>query len=327
MYKRDFDILLQKELPQGMLFYGDSEFYINFYTKKILDRMPGASINTFYFSDYSISQVLDILGQGSLFGDKSIVVLKLDSKIPKKEVEALYKCLKNNPDNMLIINFFRSENKSAVQYAQDFRSFGAMFRKEGFVDVQFFAPTMMESIILLRQKAEELGIRIADYLLQSLLQLQNNDLGIAMGELEKYQVFDEEITVEILQKLSFGLGSVGLENLLDSIFKNKDILVVYEKILEEGEDEMDMIREIERYFYILFMFCVFIKINGRCDAKEILGYQPPKFIVDKYINRAIKIKEKQFQKIFEGLRTWRNAYLSGEKEAGMRFLINLQANL
>lgn len=327
MYKKDFDILLQKKIPQAVLFYGEGEFYINFYTKKILGQLPDVNISTFYFSDYNLGYVADILGQGSLFGGNNAVVLKLDSKLSKKDIEVLHECLISNPDNFLIINFFQSESKTPSQYAQDFRSFATAFRNDRCIDVQFFTPTFYESVALLKQRAQELQIDIADFLLQNLLQMQNNDVALAMSELEKYQIFDEKISSEMIQKLSYGLGSVSIDDFINSLFESSAYLQVFEKLQEEGVEEMDILRELERYFYILFLFCIFIKINGRCDAKEVLGYQPPSFVVDKYVNRAIKLKEKQYQRIFEFLRNWRNCLMRGEKDMGVGCLIKLKAIL
>ncbi|STP13150.1 DNA polymerase III subunit delta [Helicobacter mustelae] len=326
MYKKEFDALLAKSIPQAMLFYGDG-FYVDFYTKKILQKMQDANITTLYFSDYQLDSVLDILGQGSLFGGNNVVVLKLDSKLSKKECQILLGCLKENPANALIINFLRSENKTLAQYGQDFRIFASNFQAENAIDVQFFAPSFSEGVGILKERSRELDIDIEDFLLQNLLQIQNGDIAIALGELQKYQIFEEKITLQDLQQLSYGLGSVDMEDFLESLFGREDYLQVYERLQEEGGDGMEVLGFLERYFFILFSFCAYIKSHGFYKAKEILGYQPPDFVAKQYANRAIKIKVKQFREIFEALADWRNAQFRGEKEADIRCLIKIKASL
>lgn len=326
MYKKEFDTYLAKSIPKAALFYGESNFFIDFYAKKIIEKIPDANVTTFYFADYELNPVLDILSQGSLFGDKSIVILKIDTKLSKKEIDSMLGAIQTT-DNYLVVNFYQSENKTSIQYAQDCRSMAGAFKGSDVVEVRFFTPSLMDSLAILRQRSKELGLECNDGLLQFILYIQNNDLSLAYNELEKYQNYNEPITQELIQKLSYGLGSISIDDFLDVFFEKKDFLPTYDKMQEEGVDSNDVLRELERYFYILFMFSSYVKTNGRENAKEILGYQPPKFIVDKYIRRMIRLKEDHFQKIFEILRDWRNASFKGDKTADIRALIKIKAFL
>ncbi|WP_104697864.1 MULTISPECIES: DNA polymerase III subunit delta [unclassified Helicobacter] len=326
MYKKEFDIYLAKTTPKASLLYGESNFFIDFYSKKITQKIPDANITTFYFADYELNAVLDILSQGSLFGDISIVILKIDTKLSKKEIDSMLGAIQIT-DNYLIVNFYQSENKTSIQYAQDCRSIASAFKGDNIVEVRFFAPSLADSLMILRQRAKELHLELNDGLLQFILHIQNNDLSLAYNELQKYENYDEPITQELIQKLSYGLGSISIDDFLDVFFEKKDFLPTYEKMQEEGVDSNDILRELERYFYILFMFSSYIKVNGKENAKEILGYQPPKFIVDKYVRRMIKLKENHFQRIFEILRDWRNQTFRGDKTADIRALIKIKAFL
>ncbi len=324
MYKKEFDNYLKQSTPKASLLYGESHFFIDFYTKKIIQQIPDAIITTFYFADYELKDVLDILSSGSLFGDRNVVILKLDSKLSKKEVDLMLTGLQPT-QNCLIINFYHAQNRSAAQYAQDCRSLAYAFRGEGVVEVRFFAPTFGECIQLLRQKSQDLGMQIQDSLLEFLLYMQNHDIGIALNELEKYQVLQEPITQESIQKLSYGLGSISMEDFFNLLFDARDFLPTYEKMQEEGVEDMDLLRELERYFFTLFLFNSYIKIHGSCDAQEIIGYKPPVAILEKITKRAIRIKH--YQEIFEILRHWRNQTLKGEKTIAISSLIKLKAFL
>lgn len=326
MYRKDLDSLLKKSSPRVALLYGESDFLIGYYSLKIAKQITEASNKTtFYYSDYDFRAVMDILGQSSLFGDESLVVLKLDKKLPKKEIDSLLNAISNNANNSLIIEFYRSDSKSNAEYSQDFRTFSSAFKGDGVIDVRFFAPNFYESLALLRERANELNLKIEDRLLGVILDLQNNDLGIAHNELEKFTIFDAPISIDDIHRLCYGLGSVSIDELYNAIFDKKDAWDILQKIQEEGLDDMEILRDMERYFYQLFLFFAYIKSNGSPNAKEILGFAPPQMIVDKIAARSIRIKEEGYQGIFEIFRKWRNVSMRGEKNFSLSVLIKLQA--
>lgn len=326
MYRKDLDLLLKKTSPRAALLYGESDFLIRYYSLKIAKQITDISNRvTFYYSDYDFKGVMDILGQSSLFGDESLVLLKLDKKLPKKEIDSLLNAISHNPNNSLIIEFYRSDSKSSAEYAQDFRTFASAFKGEGVIDVRFFAPNFYESLALLKERASELSLRIEDRLLGVILDLQNNDLAIAHNELEKFTILSTPVTLDDIHRLCYGLGSVSIDELYSAIFDKKDPWSILQKIQEEGLDDMEILRDMERYFYQLFLFFAYIKSNGSPNAKDILGFSPPQMIVDKIAARSIRIKEEGYQKIFEIFRKWRNASMRGEKNFSLKVLIKLQA--
>ncbi|PAF42038.1 DNA polymerase III subunit delta [Helicobacter sp. 11S03491-1] len=326
MYKKELESLLKNSFPRAALLYGESDFLIKYYSDKIASKItdPFNKI-TFYYSDYDFKAVMDILGQSSLFGDESLVVLKLDKKLPKKEIDAMLKAIVLNRHHFLVIEFYQADSKSNAEYAQDFRTFASSFKGTEVIDVRFFAPSVYESQIFLKERANALNLKIDDRLLGIILNLQNNDLGIAYNELEKFTIFDTPITLEEIHQLSYGLGSVRIEDLYEAIFNKKDFFEIYEKMQEEGLDEFQILREMEKYFYQLFLFFAYIKSNGQPNPKEILGFSPPQIIVETLASRAIRIKEEGYQKIFELFQKWRNANMKGGKNIGLHALIKLQA--
>lgn len=326
MYRKDLDSLLKKSAPRAVLLYGESDFLIHYYSLKIAKQITEPSNKTtFYYSDYDFRAVMDILGQSSLFGDENLVVLKLDKKLPKKEIDSLLNAISHNANNSLIVEFYRSDSKTNAEYSQDFRTFASAFKGDGVIDVRFFAPNFYESLALLRERANELNLKIEDRLLGVILDLQNNDLSIAHNELEKFTIFDTPISVDDIHRLCYGLGSVSIDELYNAIFDKKDAYDILQKIQEEGLDDMEILRDMERYFYQLFLFFAYIKSNGSPNAKDILGFAPPQMIVDKIAARSIRIKEGGYQSIFEIFRKWRNASMRGEKNFSLSVLIKLQA--
>lgn len=326
MYRKDLDSLLKKSSPRATLLYGESDFLIHYYSLKIAKQITdAANKTTFYYSDYDFRAVMDILGQSSLFGDESLVVLKLDKKLPKKEIDSLLNAIAHNASNSLIVEFYRSSSKTNAEYSQDFRTFASAFKGDGVIDVRFFAPNFYESLALLKERANELNLKVEDRLLGIILDLQNNDLGIAYNELEKFTIFDTPISIDDIHRLCYGLGSVSIDELYNAIFDKKDAWDILQKIQEEGLDDMEILRDMERYFYQLFLFFAYIKSNGSPNAKDILGFAPPQMVVDKIAARSIRIKEGGYQNIFEIFRKWRNASMRGEKNFSLSVLIKLQA--
>lgn len=326
MYRKELNFLLKTSTPRATLLYGESNFFIKYYSDKIATKITiPANRTIFYYSEYDFKTVMEILGQSSLFGDENLVILKLDKKLPKKEIDEMLKAIMKNAQNSLIIEFYHSESKSDAEYAQDFRAFAGTFKGNGVVEVRFFTPSFYEAIALLKEKVEVLELDIDDRLLNMILTLQNNDLDIAYNELEKFRIFNRPITIEDIQKLCYGLGSVSIDEFFDTLFDKKDFVDVYEKMQEEVSDELQILREMERYFYQLFLFFAYIKTYGVPNAKEILGFNPPQNIVEKLASRAIRIKEEGYQEIFERFRKWRNASMRGEKNASLSALIKIQA--
>ncbi|PAF52227.1 DNA polymerase III subunit delta [Helicobacter sp. 13S00477-4] len=330
MYRKELDSLLQKFTPKASLLYGESIFLIKYYSDKIASKITTSSNKTtFYYSDYDFDSVMNLLGQSSLFGDKNLVVLKLDKKLSKKETDSMFQAIALNTQNSLIIEFYQSESKSNAEYAQDFRNFAAGFKNaqlgKDVIEVRFFNPSFYECIALLKERSNNLNINIDERLLGTILTIQNNDLGIAYNELEKFTLLDSSPTIEDVQRLCYGLGSVSIEELYDAIFDKKNIFEILERLQEEGLDELQILREMERYFYQLFLFFAYIKSYGTPNAKDILGFSPPPLIVQKIAGRSIRIKEEGYRYIFEVFRKWRNANMRGEKNMVLNALIKLQA--
>lgn len=326
MYKKDLDIFLQNSIPRSALLYGESDFLIRYYSDKIAQKITPKSNHTiFYYSDYDFKAIMDILSQSSLFGDENLVILKLDKKPEKSKIDEMLKALEHNLSNFLIIEFYQAESRTNTQYFQDCRNLAGSFKNKSNIEVRFFHLNINEAISFLKQRADELGLLIPEQLLSMVLNIQNNNLALAYNELEKLSILNKTITFEDIQRLCYGLGSVDIEELYDCLFIKKDFYDLLDKMQEEGLDEMDLLREMERYFYQLFLFFAYIKTHGSPNAKDILGFSPPAFIVQKLATRAIKIKEEGYLNIFESFKKWRNSALRGEKNQSLQTLIKIQA--
>ena len=329
MYKKDFDTYLASRTPKAALLYGESDFLIQMYSKKITNALNVVP-EVFYYADYNLESVMSILSQSSLFGDAQVVVLKLDKKLDSKHIKPITNALKNNQNSAIIIEFYQAENKSSAQYARDFKAFSASLHTEsgdlsGVVDVRFFIPNARESLDCLRTKANELGILINNQNLQIILDMHNNDIALACAELSKFNIIEGEVSKKNIEFLCYGLGSVGIDELLERIFSKKSPFLVFEKMLESGLDEMGLMRDMEEYFNKLFLFFAYARANGKIEPKEILGYAPPNLISDEYKRRCLQVRsEEGYLEIFKLLGKWRNELMQGKKSISLQSLIKIQ---
>lgn len=313
MNKQDLDLYLQKSAPQASLLYGEGEFWIGHYSKKISSMITTPeNIMAFYYDEYNYAQVYDLLSQSSLFGDSTLVILKLDKKIPKKELGNLLEALSKNPSNSLIIEFYRRDSRSAGDYSRDYKEMASSFKGEKVVEVRFFEPKVAECQKILEQRAQELGIRIHPRLLSALLGIQNWDLSISLKELEKFVLFDREIEEEDVFNLCSSLGSFEVEDLIQALLRKKDVMEIYARLEEEGVDDMSILNAISTHFYRLFLIFSYMRAYGKIELKDILGYFPPTHIANALKQEAVAIREDQYREIFEVCLQWRQDIMRGK---------------
>ncbi len=289
MYKREIDNLITSaKLPKNILLFGDCNYLIEHYSTLILKTIDKSSEKlTFYFDEYDFKVAKNYLSQSSLFGDKNLLVLKIDEKLPKDEVETLINLSNKIEDSYLIIEF----------YGKDFKTINGYF-KNNFV--RFFKPNLYEALYFLQEKAQKLKLNIDKYALEHLMATQNFDLSLAMNELEKFAILDRKITITDIDRLSFGLGELNLDDLIISIFDKKSFFDDL-KIILEKEDEMRVVIAISSFMNTIFMFRLFFEINGFFDSKDVLGYKLPSQIEAQRFQIAKKINLKSFNLIFEHL--------------------------
>ena len=73
MYRRDFDRL--EKIPNSLLFYGD-KFFLDLYEEKITQKFKDENIIKIYFDEFDFDEVKSYLAQGSLFGEKNVIIYK-----------------------------------------------------------------------------------------------------------------------------------------------------------------------------------------------------------------------------------------------------------
>ncbi len=295
MYKREFENLLNSSrLPKSILLHGTCFYQTNFFGEKIVENLKVLAEEKLlmYYDEYSFSTAKNFLSQSSLFGDRNILIIKTDKVIPKKELDILVNLSFKNSTNHFIYQYF-GDDKKARNIAKSFTP------KKSANFVRFFKLNQGEALFLLDTLAKDMDINISRYAISHLYILQNEDISLCANDFKKLKIFDKEIQIADIDEFVYGLGSVGMENFIYDLLQKKDIKKTYSKLIELGSaDEIRIINAIESYLSQLFLFFTYIKINGKFDAKAVLGYPLPPNIAQERSKLCMMIDLKTYDKIF-----------------------------
>ncbi|WP_233705043.1 DNA polymerase III subunit delta [Helicobacter felis] len=321
MYHQEFLSYLERATPRVALLYGEP-FYIDHYVSELLKRYAQAEQYRYYFGDYDFKAVLEVLSQDSLFGEGSVVLLKLDKKPASKEITALLEAVATCPKSALIIGFYPL-NKNT--YTQECKQFSAQLKHpkltETLVEVRFFPPKSSEFLELLQKRAQALQLNIDPQAL--FLLLEYNNVGMAYQELDKLALLGRPINTADVQTHMHGGGAIEAERLFEALFERKgDSLAILNRLQQEGLDGVELARVVGRYFYQLALFAMHLKMHGGVQAKEILGFNPPPAVSAQLRQRCTQLKAPI--ETFEAIRDWHVQSMQGDTEAGWRFLIKIQ---
>ena len=289
MYKNEFDnYIKQGKISNSFVFFGESSFLIDMYVK-MLSNVDESSVLSFYHDEYDFNSAKAHLSQASLFGDRNILIIKTEKKVPKKELDILMEFCEKNKDNIFIYAYYGSDHKT-YNNKKAFAKFSTM-------SVRFFHPKDYESQNIILQIANEKAVKIDKYSVSHLLNIHNGDVALAANEIDKFRVYDREITTKDIENLVFGLAEINIDDFITKLLNKKDFKDDLLNILEHGEDEIRVITAITSYLTQLYMFNIYIRVNGTPNALEILGYPAPKFVVDKKAAISIKFKPATYYKL------------------------------
>ena len=289
MYKNELDKHIQNNsISNSFVFFGESGFLIDMYTEK-LTNIEDASLLKFYHDEYDFNSAKAHLSQASLFGGQNILIIKSEKKVPKKDLDTFIDFCEKNPDNIFVYAYYGSDHKTYTK----------AFSKTNTMSVRFFNPNQGEAIFTVAQLAREKQVNIDNFTITHLLGIHNGDVALACNEIDKFRVYDRAITTKDIDNLVFGLAEINIDDFIKKILNKKDFKIELQNILEHGEDEIRVITAITAYLTQLYMFNIYIRVNGAPNALEILGYPAPKFIVDEKATLSLKFKPDTYYKLHE----------------------------
>jgi DNA polymerase-3 subunit delta len=295
MYKNEFDNLLkQNKKFDAYMFYGQSTFLIDYYSNLVAKSIAHENdIQRIYFDEYDFKFIKDQLLQSSLFSSTNLIIIKTEKKIQKKEVTELINACNINPDSTLIFSCLGD---------LDFKTMSSSFSaKTNSVSVRMFAPFINEALKLLEKEARFIGLDYEMSALNHLYFMHRHDLSLCINDLKKLAILDKKINTNLINSHCFGIGNVSFEDFLNDLIIGNDISEELQLLLDEGMNEIYLLNQITSFVQQLFMISAYTRAFGTPNAKEILGYIPPKNIWEKKSKLAISIKPEVFQEMFEFL--------------------------
>jgi len=288
MYKSEFDKQFNNnQNHNAYMFYGASDFLVESYALKVATRLAnGDDIIKVYFEEYDFDYCYDTLTQSSLFASSNILLIKINKKLPKKEIDKLIDACRLNPTSKLIV---------ACIGDVDFKTMAKSFTtKTASVEVRFFVPYDNEAIGILSEIAKSNGVQTDANSLMFLYNMHQKNLSLCISDLSKLSILDEVVTSKTINNHCFGLGTVDLEEFLIKLFSKVNINKDLYFILEEGINEIQLITRITGFVQQLFMINSYLKLHGTLNIKEIWGYPLPKNIANKQASLATKYKKEDF---------------------------------
>lgn len=295
MYKNEFDNLLnQNKTFCAYMFYGQSNFLIEHYTDMVASKLGTPDeIEKLYFDDFDFKYAKDKLLQSSLFASNNILVVKLEKKLDKKQVSDLIEACNINPDSKIVF---------CCMGDNEFKTMGGYFTaKDNAVSIRMFSPFANEAIKLIEQEAKLLNIHYEVSALNHLYFMHRQDLSLCMNDLKKLSILKDKISIDVIDKHCFGIGAVNFEDFLHDLFSCVDVSSELELLLEEGMNEIYLLNQVTSFVQQLFMISSYARVYGNTNAKEILGFVPPKNVWEKKTRLAINIKPEKFLEVLEYL--------------------------
>lgn len=289
MYKSELDKHIQNNsLSNSFILFGESTFLIDKYIQ-ILTNIADASVARFYHDEYDFGSAKAHLSQASLFGDQNVLIIKSEKKIPKKELDILVEQCEKNSSNIFVYAY----------YGDDYKAYAKAAAKTNTMCVRFFHPSHTEAVFSVSQAAKEKHVDIDNYTINHLLAVHNGDIALACNELEKLKILNRAVTTKDIEQLIFGLSEINIDDFIKKILNKKDFKVELQNMLEHGEDEIRILTAITTYLTQLYMFNIYIRVNGTPNAMEILGYPAPPQIVKEKSELSIKFKPNRYYKLHE----------------------------
>jgi len=289
MYKKEFDNLYNNSKLDfnAYMFWGQSDYLVEEYALKVALKLSnGEDINKVYFEEYDFNLCLELLSSSSLFSSCNILLIKIQKKIAKKEIDKLIEACKINTSSKVI--FACLGDASFKDMTKSFT------KKTSSAEVRFFIPFDNEIISILNQKALEFGVQTDANSLMYLYNMHQKDLALCVSDLKKLSILEEQITSKTINNHCFGLGSIDMEYFLVKLFTKQKIGKDLYFILEEGVNEIQLVTRITIYVQQLFMINTYLKLHGNLDIKEIWGYPLPKNIANQQASIASKFKKNDF---------------------------------
>jgi len=294
MKKSDFLRNLKDiNLPRSLLFFGSGHFFIDKYISQISSVLAMSDeIVKMYHNEYDFGVAKAHLSQNSLFGDKSLLIIKSEKKIPASDIKVLLELVQKSDTNFFLYGFYGADTKS-VQTPFN--------KKNGAENVRLYPPSFAEARTILAEHAKNINLVIDGYALHHLLTSQEGDVELALNELDKLAILERPISVKEVDELVFAHFAVKLDTLLVQLLQKKNYTQNLEKLLESGEEPLKIITSLSTFVIQLFLFNTHVKLTGVADSKGVLGFKLPPQIEQERFSLCKLFKKEAYERMIKHL--------------------------
>lgn len=299
-YQNELKARLKATTPSLTLLYGDGEFFIHYFSLLVLNKIrashPDAEVYRFYYSEFDYKEIASLLGQPSLFSSCSIIVLRMDTKINKREgdeLARLFRLLADSDSSYLILEYYHNEKYTSYEYLNNaLKIKGLISDGVNSADARLFKESEAEALVFLRAKAKGLGLEMSDEALIYLYNHFSNELAASLNELNKYALVEKSAPIDaaMIKKLSFAINDMDVDALIRLLFTHssmKDITSALESINDSGQSERDIAVGLQRYFYSILALHATYKLKGHASSYDALGYTPPRDVEERMRAHAL----------------------------------------
>ena len=293
MYKREFDSLIaSKKAPNFFLIRGNDEFLNAFCAKQLINLWNSENVLEQYFEEYNFNEAMSFL-EPSLFSDKNIIYIKNDKTTSTKEIKEIIEKCKKDENNYVLYEIYECGNRLNNDFL---KAFGTNF-------LRVFKPNSQnEALQILTQISQILKLFSNSIALLEIYKIHNENLSLCVAELKKFKSLNLELNLENVKENVFGLSEVSFEDLFEKIINLKDFRDDFFTYTQSGSyNESELIGYFYSSIFRIFSIHTFVKINGKIDFKEVLGYLPPMQIQNNLKTLALQFSTEKFKEMFISL--------------------------
>lgn len=293
MYKREFDSLIaSKKAPNFFLIRGNDEFLNAFCAKQLLNLWNSENVLEQYFEEYNFNEAMSFL-EPSLFGDKNIIYIKNDKTTSTKEIKEIIEKCKKDENNYVLYEIYECGNRLNNDFL---KAFGTNF-------LRVFKPNSQnEALQILTQISQILKLFPNSLALLEIYKIHNENLSLCVAELKKFKSLNLELNLENVKENVSGLSEVSFEDLFEKIINLKDFRDNFFTYTQSGSyNESELIGYFYSSIFRIFSIHTFIKINGKIDFRQVLGYLPPIQIQNNLKTLALQFSTEKFKEMFISL--------------------------
>lgn len=293
MYKREFDNLINsKKVPNFFLIRGNDEFLNAFCAKQLINLWNSENVLEQYFEEYNFNEAMSFL-EPSLFSDKNIIYIKNDKTTSTKEIKEIIEKCKKDENNYVLYEIYECGNRLNNDFL---KAFGTNF-------LRVFKPNSQNEVLqILTQISQILKLFPNSLALLEIYKIHNENLSLCVAELKKFKSLNLELNLENVKENVSGLSEVSFEDLFEKIISLKDFRDDFFTYTQSGSyNESELIGYFYSSIFRIFSIHTFIKINGKIDFRQVLGYLPPMQIQNNLKTLALQFSTEKFKEMFISL--------------------------